>query len=275
LSIFAAMFKKSSLYLLFILMLSLSCSKYQKILKSSDVDLKYEAAQKYYDEGKYDRAIPLLEELIPLLRGTDRAEKVYFLYAYSNYQSNLLYAAAYHFKKFATTYPTSKHVEEMLFMHGYSQYLLSPIPELDQTETYNAINSLQIFINTFPEHNLVDSSNVLMDKLRVKLETKSYQNAKQYFKIQDYKASIVALGNHIKDYPDTKHIEELNFLILKSHYLLAVNSIKEKKLERIGNTIEAYYNFADSFGESKYLKEAQNIYSKMEEEQNKIKLENL
>jgi len=187
----------------------------------------------------------------------------------------LLYAAAYHFKKFATTYPTSKHVEEMLFMHGYSQYLLSPISELDQTETYNAINSLQVFINTFPEHHLVDSSNVLMDKLRVKLETKSYQNAKQYFKIQDYKASIVALGNHIKDYPDTKHIEELNFLILKSHYLLAVNSIKEKKLERIGNTIEAYYNFADSFGESKYLKEAQNIYSKMEEEQNKIKLENL
>lgn len=270
------MLKKWGFYIsLLALVIVTGCSKYQKILKSSDVDLKYEAAEKYYDEGKYDRAIPLLEELIPLLRGTERAEKVYFLYAYSNYQSNLLYAAAYHFKKFATTYPSSKHVEEMLFMHGYTQYLLSPVPELDQTETYNAINSLQLFINTFPEHQLVDSSNVLMDKLRVKLETKSYKNAKQYFKISDYKASIVALANHLKDYPDTEHHEEINFLILKSHYLLAVNSIKEKKLERIGNTIEAYYNFADIYTDSKYLKEAQTIYSKMAEEQNEIKLENL
>jgi len=114
-----------------------------------------------------------------------------------------------------------------------------------------------------------------MYKLRSKLEDKAYSNSKQYFKIEDYKAAIVDINNTLKDFPDTKYREELTFLILKSNYLLTNNSIKEKKLERIGNTIEAYYTFVDSFSKSKYLKEAQTIFEKMTEEQNKIKLENL
>lgn len=269
------MFKKSIYIVLFFVVAITSCSKYQRILKSGDVELKYTASKKYYEQKKYDRAIPILEELIPLLRGSERAEEVYYMYAYSSFQSNQLFSAAYHFKKFATTFPTSEHVEQMLFMNGYTLYLLSPISELDQTETYNAINALQSFINTYPTHSLVDSSNVLMDKLRGKLEEKAYMNSKQYFKIQDYKAAIVDLNNTLKDFPETKHREEITFLILKSNFMLTNNSIKEKKLERITNTIEAYYNFADSYKESKYLKEAQTIFNKMSEEQNKMRLENL
>ena len=267
---------KMRFYILLLLAITIaSCSKYQRILKSGDVELKYTAAKNYYEQKKYDRAIPILEELIPLLRGSERAEEVFYMYAYSSFQSNQLFSAAYHFKKFATTFPNSKHVEEMLFMNGYTLYLLSPISELDQTETANAISSLQSFINTYPTHNLVDSSNVLMDKLREKLEEKSYMNSKQYFKIADYKAAIVDLNNTLKDFPETKHREEITFLILKSNFLLTNNSIKEKKLERIANTIEAYYTFVDSFSESKFLKEAQTIFNKMSEEQNKMKLETL
>lgn len=269
------MLKKGFYVLLFLIIAMVSCSKYQRILKSGDVELKYTAAKKYYEQEKYDRAIPILEELIPLLRGSERAEEVYYMYAYSSFQSNQLFSAAYHFKKFATTFPNSEHVEQMLFMNAYTLYLLSPIPTLDQTETYNAVDAFQSFINTFPEHSLVDSSNVLMDKLRGKLEEKAYLNSKQYFKIADYKAAMVDISNTLKDFPETKYREELTFLILKSNYMLTINSVKEKKLERIANTIEAYYNFADSYKESKYLREAQTIFNKMSDEQNKMKLENL
>lgn len=269
------MLKRWSLFVIVLSFLQISCSKYQKLLKSSDTELKYNAAVDYYEKGKYDRAIPLLEELIPLFRGSEKSEKVNYLYCYSNFQENLLYSAAYHFKKFSITFPNSEHAQKMLFMNGYCLYLLSPSPTLDQTETFNAINSLQLFVNTFPENELVDSSNVLMDNLRSKLEEKSYLNAKQYYKIFNFKAAIVALNNTLKDFPDTKYKEEISFLILKSHYLLTNNSVSSKKVERIDNTIEAYYNFVDSYKESKYTKEAQQIFSKMSEERNKIKLENL
>lgn len=269
------MFKKQVLVLIPFLLFLFGCSKYQRLLKSDDYNAKYEAAINLYDKGKYERALPLLEELTPLFRGTDKAEKVYYYYCYTNYYLDFLYEASYHFKKYSTTFPSSEHTEEALFMSGYCKYLLSPISSLDPTDTYNAINELQLFANTFPEHNLLDSTNYLMDKLRSKLEDKSFNNAKQYYQIYDYKAALIALNNTLRDFPDTKYSEEIALLLIKSNYYLAVNSIKEKKLQRFNETIEAYLNFVDSYKESKYLKEAESLYTKALEQKNKITKENL
>jgi outer membrane protein assembly factor BamD len=268
------MIKKWAFLIVIIAVVTASCSKYQKLLKSSDMDLKYEAAIKYYEDQKYEKAMALFEELIPLFRGTERAEKVYYCYCYCNYQMNLLYSSSYHFKKFSITYPLSEHAQETLFMYAYSNYLLSPIPTLDATDTKAGINALQLFINTYPEHELVDSSNVLMDKLRNKLEIKSYLNSKQYFKIFKFKAAIISINNTLLDFPETKYREELVFLQLKSNFLLAENSVKKKKLQRIKDTIDAYYTFVDSYTESKYLKEAQTIFTKVGEMRDKFKIKN-
>ncbi len=268
------MIKKGSFFIAVVALFGLGCSKYQKLLKSPDMDLKYDAAIVYFEEEKYDRALALFEELMPLYRGTPKAEKVYYCYTYCNFQLNLLYSSAYHFKKFSVTYPANEHAEHMLFMHAYSNYLLAPSPTLDPTDTRNAINAFQLFINTYPENDLVDSSNYLMDNLRSRLEEKSYLNSKQYYKIFKYKAAIISMSNTLRDFPETEHQEELSFLILKSHFLLAQNSIQKKKSERINNTIDAYYTFVDSYKESKYLKEAHVIFEKMGEERNKIKIKN-
>lgn len=269
------MLKIKALFLFSFLLFLFGCSKYQRLLKSDDYNAKYEAAINLYEKGKYERALPLLEELTPLFRGTDKAEKVYYYYCYTNYNLDFLYEAAYHFKSFSSTFPSSKHVEEALFMSGYCKYLLSPLPSLDPTDTYNAINELQLFANTYPEHKLLDSTNVLMDKLRSKLEDKSFNNAKQYYQIYDYKAALIALNNTLRDFPDTKYSEEIALLLIKSNYYLAVNSIKEKKLQRFNETIEAYLNFVDSYKESKYLKEAESLYTKALEHKKKITKENL
>lgn len=269
------MLRNTGFLLIVISLFAVSCSKYQRLLKSADMDAKYEGAVKYYDQEKYDKALPLLEELMPLYRGTEKAEKIYYYYCYTNFNLNLLYASSYHFKKFSITYPTSEHAPKMLFMSAYSNYLLSPSPTLDPTDTYAAVNAFQLFVNTYPESELVDSSNVLMDKLRNKLEIKSYLNAKQYYKIFNFKAAIVALNNTLKDYPETTYAEEITFLILKSHYLLTENSVKQKKIERIDNTIEAYHTFVNSYKDSKYLKEAETILVKMNNLKEKITLENL
>lgn len=268
------MLKKWSFFIVLIAIVFASCSKYQKLLKSSDMDLKYVAAMAYYEDEKYERAMLLFEELIPLFRGTDRAQKVYYSYCYCNYQLGLLYAASYHFKKFTTTYPNSEHAQETLFMYAYSNYQLSPIPTLDKTETNDGINALQLFINTYPQHELVDSSNILMDKLRSKLETKSYLSSKQYYKIFKFKSAIISINNTLIDFPETVYREELTFLILKSSFLLAENSIKEKKLQRINETIDAYYIFADTYKESKYLKEAQTIFTKVGKLRDDYKIKN-
>ena len=50
------------------------------------------------------------------------------------------------------------------------------------------------------------------------------------------------------------------FMMVKSSYMLADNSILTKKKERFQNAIDEYYSFAAEFPESKFIKEANRYY---------------
>ena len=153
--------------------------------------------------------------------------------------------AAYYFKNFIKTYPTSSHAEECAFLTAYCYYLNSPEPSLDQSNTLKAIEELKLFANRYPKSDKVAECNNLIDMLRDKLEVKAFNNSKLYFHLTYYKAAVVAFNNLIKDYPDTRFKEEAYFFILKSNYLLALNSIESKRKERFENTLSAYNDFEE------------------------------
>jgi outer membrane protein assembly factor BamD len=237
-----------------------ACNDFKKLQRSNDLDKKYEMAVKYYEKGDYLKSSILLEELITLYRGTARAEKIYFYYAYTNYELGDYNVAAYQFKVFVKNFPTSVHAEECAYMNAYCYYLNSPHYSLDQTDTYKAINEFQLFVNQYPKSSRVQESNTMIDKLRAKLEKKAYETAKQYYYIGDYQAAVISFRTILKEFPTSEQKDELNFLVLKSNYLLAVNSIEAKKKDRIDQTIDTYLKFVDSFPQSRYISDAQGIY---------------
>ncbi len=255
---------------LFALLTLFACSKYQKLLKSNDNQAKHEAAIKYYEKKDYQRAFPLLEELMPLYRGNEKGELIYYYYCFANYYLNDFYVAAYHFRKFYQTYPSSKYAEECLYMAAYCNYILSPPYSLDQQSTQKALEELQVFSASFPNSTRQDSCNIMIEELSQKLERKQFEQAKLYFRTEFYKASIVSFQNFIKDHPASEYREEALFLSFKSWYFLAKNSVPEKKMERIKESIEAYYNFVDAFPQSKRLKEAESYFKIITEEKQRI-----
>lgn len=248
------------LLLIFSIVVFSSCSGYNKLLKNGTYEEKYEAALKYYNEGSYVKAYPLLEELVPVLRGTARAEEIYYYYAYCNYFMQDYEFANFHFKNFVKTYPSSDKAKDCFYMSAYTYYLTSPEPSLDQTNTYKAIAEMQAFVNRYPESDKVVEANDIIDKLRLKLETKAYNQCKQYFKTRKYKAAVIYINATLKDYPATKYREELRYIIVKSNYLYAVRSFESKQEERFMNTIESYKSFVEKFPKSKFSKELQDIY---------------
>lgn len=239
-----------------------ACSEYQKLLKSHDYDAKYTKAIEYYEKEDYYRASTLLEDLINIYRGTKKGEEAYFYYAYSHFGMQDFIMAGYYFNSYAKTYPNGKHTEEAKFLTAYCYYLNSPEYSLDQLYTTRAIEELQLFLEKYPKSERVDTCNSLIDVLREKLEKKSYESAKMYYEFGDYKAAIVALNNSIKEYPDTKYREELLYLILRSGYLLAENSIIEKQKERYQSTIDNYFALINEYPETEYLKPAEKMYNK-------------
>lgn len=253
------MFKKVIYFLLFVLLFA-SCSKYQKLLKSSDYDLKYSKALEYYEKKDYYRAMTLFEELMNIYKGTVKAENVYYYFAYCNYALEDFLLAGYHFNNFAKTFPSSKHTEEARYLSAYCYYMDSPNYSLDQSATIKAIEEFQIFIEQYPKSERIAKCNELVDELREKLETKSYQNAKLYYELTDYKAAVVALKLSLKEFPDTKYREEMMYLVVESYYKLAENSVEAKKKDRYQLSVDEYFAFLDQYPTSKYLKDAERIY---------------
>jgi outer membrane protein assembly factor BamD len=239
----------------------LALGKFNKLVKSTDMEAKYAAAIRYFERDDFSHALTLFEELMTVYRGAARGEEVHYYYAYCNYNLEDYLVAGYQFRNYVKTYPNGKHTEECAYMNAYCFYLNSPEYSLDQIDTKLAIREFQRFTNNYPKSARIPECNEILDKLRAKLDRKSYENAMLYYNTGDYRASAVAFANHIREFPDSKHVEELNFLIIKSYYLLALNSIESKKQERFRAAVDSYIKFVDSYPNSQYLKSAETIYT--------------
>ena len=253
-----------------IILTGTSCTEYNKILKEKDLNKKYEAAVKYYNEGECHKAMPLLEELQGPTRGSAISEDVQYYFAMNQLCIKDYYMAGYFLKAFAKNYSRHPKAEECLFQSAYCSYQLSPDHTLDQTDTHNAIDDFQYFLDRYPNSTLKDTANVLISILNAKLERKDFENAKLYVKTERFKAASIALKQFITKYPSSQYREECQYLIVKSNYLLAMGSIDSKKLERFRGTIESYITFANSYPESIWLKEAQIFFDKSTKQVEKL-----
>jgi outer membrane protein assembly factor BamD len=252
---------KNSVLVILLITIFSSCSEYEKVLKSSNATLKYEKAMAYYKDGDFARSSTLFEQLIPYTRGTAQADTISFYHALSYYKQRDYILAGHYFKEFTKDFPKDKFSEEAAYLGAYCYYLTSPRPELDQSNTYQAIQSFQLFMVKYPNSKHVPDCMKLIEELRNKLINKSYMSAKLYYNLGDYKSSIIALRNSLNEYPDTKYREEIMFLILKSNYLLADNSVASKQKERYQATLDEYYSFVSEFPDSQYNNEVKQIYN--------------
>lgn len=252
------------LYIFLAFILLTACSPYQKALKSEDVAVKFDMATKMYEKKKYQKALRLFEQIAPAYRGRPQAEKLFYMYAKSFYAIKEYESAGYQFESFAQNYPRSEKIEEASYLGAISYSKLSPVYSLHQSDTYRAIDKLQAFINNYPNSEHMPEANAKAKELREKLEFKSFEIAKQYNTISDFKSAIIAMDNFIADYPGTPYKEEALYYKLDSAYQLAVNSIPSKMEERL-LTAKAAHNGLMKFNAStKYKQKADEMLVRIE-----------
>ena len=248
------------LLFLFSAVFTFSCSRYEKLLKSDDYNLKYTKAFEYYNKEDFLRAGNIFDQIAPVFRGTKKADSVYYFQAMSYFKQQDYVLSGHYFQLFSQTFGNSPFVQDAAFNEAYCYYLSSPRPELDQASTYQALDALQLFMSRYPNSTHKEECLKYITELREKLMQKSFLGAKIYFDLEDYKASLTALNSSLVDFPETRYREEIMFMIVKSSYLLAVNSIESKKPERFQESVDDYYSFIAEFPDSKYKKEATRMY---------------
>lgn len=250
-----------------------SCNKmYNQAMKSTDKDEIYTIANQLYNEGKLSHAIELYERISTSFVGTEKAAEIAYNTAEANFKDKSYRLAGHLFKNFAGSYPMDPRAEEALYLSAYSYYQDSPKYNLDQTSTYSAINELQGFINSYPESAHVVDANNYISELRKKLELKSFDIAKVYYKTMKYKAAGIAFDNMIDEYPDSQLREEAMMYSLRSKVELAINfSRLESKDLRLQEARTQYRQFVKYYPETKFKSEADKLVNDVEKDLAKTK----
>jgi len=245
---------------LIILVLASSCGEYEKLLKSTDYDLKKVKAKEYFEEEQYVKSSELIGQILPRFRGSEDAEELNWMYAQSYYGMKDYFSAGGYFKTYMDQYSYGKYAEEAAFMAAMCDYNIAPRAELDQDNTKAAIEGFNFFINRYPNSSRIEECRKLVRELEERLVEKSYLSAKLYYEMKQYKAAIVALNNSLKEYADTKYREEMMYLKLNSLFLYAENSTRNKQKERYQATLDDYYSFMEEFPQSRYSRDIRRIY---------------
>ena len=263
-------FRRLIIGILFCSVCCVSCNEFDRVIKSTDNDLKFEIAMDYFDRKDYNRALQLFDLLQNAYRSTPKGEYVAYRTAMCYYLTNDYDIASYYFNKFVQNYPFSIDAEKAAFMDAYCNYLTSPDITLDQTNTYTAINQLKNYIERYPTSDSIPRAKELLQDLNNKLEEKDYNICMLFYKMENYNAAITCFENLLKKYPTTQHREEILSQMTKAYYDYAEKSIPSKQKERYEACIERYNTLSYLFPESPQLKPLETIANKA-----RNKIENL
>lgn len=240
-------------------------TQYDLILESNDVDVKYNAAFDYFNEGKYTKSAELFESLSVLAGNTDRADTIQYYWGLSNYSAGDYYTAEANFDKFVNTYPYSPFMESASFLRIDCLYRATLRYELDQTPTYTAISAISEYILSHPEGANTDICRHMLEELNARLDKKAFENARLYYDMEDYLASRVAFRNILKDDADNIYREDILYYSAMSSYKYADLSVRSKQKERFLTFMDDYLNFIGEYPESHYRRELDRLYERARE----------
>ena len=255
---------KNFIYILILVFSINSCSEYQKVLKSEDIAAKFKLGTELFDAGKFGKANRVFVQIVPKYRGKPQAQKLMYMYCRTFYETKDYYTANYQMERFVDAYPKSEKVQEIGFLAAKSYYELSPLFSKDQTETVEALDKLQLFINTYPQSEYLDQANILVRELDNKLEKKAFKVALQYNLTgpyhRDYNAAITALDNFLVQFPGSSYKQEAMSYKFDSAYQLAVNSVEWKQTERTEKALSYYNSLLYAFPETQDNEGIQKMY---------------
>lgn len=243
-----------------------SCSmEYDKLYNSPVVQDKYDGAFKYFNAKKYTKSAELFENILMAVKNTEQEDTVQYYLGLSNYLLGDYITAEANFDQFGQVFPRSPFTENAKYYRIKCLYWGTYRYELDQLPTYKALSVINEFVHEFPESSHLAECKDIMKDLQGRLDQKSFESARLYYKIEDYKAAVYALKNTLKENPDNIYREDILYYILAADYKYSENSVPAKQRERFLAVIDEYYNFISEFPQSKYRAEADKMFAKAQE----------
>ncbi|MFO7895590.1 MAG: outer membrane protein assembly factor BamD [Candidatus Cloacimonadales bacterium] len=216
---------KKIILMMSLLLLFVACSKY-KLTDEMPASRKMEIAKEYFEDGKYNKAIPFLQQ-IAFERSSAYTAEAQMLLADSYFAQNKFTEARFEYQELIRLFKDYSRIGEAYFQIGVCYYEESLAAHYTQEETQLAIDAFETFINRFPFSQQKQEAIDYISQLNYKLLEKKYLNGYAYYKMFDYSAAllyfdeVIELGNKneldrlslyyaARIYAERENLEELN-----------------------------------------------------------------
>ena len=198
---------------LFILIIFLGCSA-TKVSFSEELQQKFNKGEQLYKDGKYTRAKDEFQFVVMNNPGSKMALDAQYLLGESHFKLKEYGEAAVEFDRFARFSQSDDRTELARFRICECAINMSNSFQKDQTNTLEAIERLQEFIDDYPISSNIELATKEISSLRLKLAKKDFESARLYLKLEEYDSALIYLNNVLTQYYDTNITDEVRITIV-------------------------------------------------------------
>ncbi|MFQ5674580.1 MAG: outer membrane protein assembly factor BamD [bacterium] len=217
---------------------------------------RLELAKLMFKNGDYVDAKIQFRRLTLNNRGLEFSDEAQFFLAECHFYLKEYVLASDEYNRLVRLYPHSQWTDDASFKVGVCNYKLSPKASLDQKYTLLAVQFFQLFLEDYPDSQLVPDAEKYLKECRTKLAEKDFKAGKLYLKLNDNKAALVYFDSVLEDYYDTSFAKDALFWKGEGLYEL------RRKEEALG----AYQQLLTKYPKCKYAGKAKRRVKSIEED---------
>ena len=200
------MIKSNYILYLSLIFIFFGCNSINNDIERSEI--YFEKGLKYYENKKYSKSKDRFQQIIDNYSGTEIAVDALYYLALCEYELKDFQNAKQSFSIYTRYSQDLLKVQFARFMISKCMFEMTLNYPNDQTETVNALNEFQLFIEDYPSSKYNDEAMDKIAVLRNKLSLKQYEIAKLYIKSEKYEAAKLYLDELLKLYYDTESADE-------------------------------------------------------------------
>ena len=163
------------------------------------------------------------------------------------------------FREFLSYYPTHKRADYAQYKLGLAHFRQMRAAQRDQTETREAVKELQMFVDRYPNSELLPEARTKLRAARDRLSDSDYQVGYFYYRQRWYQGAEGRFKVLLKEDPGYTRRDAVYFFYAESLI----------KLKREPEALPLYERLVSEFERSEYLPEAQRRIEELKQAQNK------
>jgi len=244
-------------YLLLLIIL-LSCAPKKTKIDFADIEnelnKKFTHGKKLFDKKKYARAKDDFDYIILNDIGSEMGVEARYYQAESLFYLKQYTEAISSYSRFLEYSNNVVKNELCRFRVCECYYNTSNKHNRDQSNNDLALETLQLFIDDYPNSELVDSAEGYIEDLRLKKAKKLHETGRLYLKEKEFDSALIYFVNVIDNYYDTYYSDESRISII---FLYLIKKDKEKASLYFSENVDKFID------EEKRL-EAENLLNKFD-----------